>query len=128
MDADSAGTTLTHLSNSNYKQTFVDLRFLYGEKKELAYPGKKPFWKAVLRFVDLKGTGLYAEIRGSTSQEVGKHVTELSEKKFVRMSNFLPKESTYYAGKYYVDLSAKGNKPDVKQLPVSHASIQSVQN
>ena len=120
MDADSAGTTLTHLSSSNYKQTFVDLRFLYGEKKELAYPGKKPFWKAVLRFVDLKGTGLYAEIRGSTSQEVGKRVTELSEKKFVRMSNFLPKESMYYAGKYYVDLSAKGDKPDVKQLAASH--------
>ena len=120
MDADSAGSTLTHLSNSNYKQTFVLLRFLYAEKKEVAFPGKKPFWKAVLRFVDLKGTGLYAEVRGSTSQEVGKHITELSEMKFVKMSNFLPEPKRFYAGQCYVDLSAKGNKPVVKQLPMSH--------
>lgn len=120
MDVDSAGCTLTHLSNSNYKQTFVDLRLLYAEKKEVAFPGKKSFWKGVLRFVDLKGTGLYAEIRGSTSQEIGKRITELSELKFVRMSNFLPEQKKFYAGQCYVDLSAKGNKPVVKQLPVSH--------
>ena len=62
--------TLERVTKNNAKFVMILLRTIYHETKKIEALGKKTWRKAIVRLVDKKGQGLYAEIRGSTEKDV----------------------------------------------------------
>ena len=60
--------TLERITKNNTRFVMVLLRPVYHEMKKMESIGKNPWWKGIVRLVDKKGQGLYAEIRGGTEQ------------------------------------------------------------
>ena len=60
---------------------------VYHEMKQLPGKEKGTWWKAIVRLVDQKGQGLYAEIRGSSESSVRKRAQEFYQPKFTYSSN-----------------------------------------
>ena len=78
--------TLERVTKNNAKFVAVMLRPIYHDVKKIEAAGKKAWWKAIVRLVDKKGQGLYAEIRGSTQGEVQDRAKVFFQPKFLQVT------------------------------------------
>ena len=112
--------TLERLSKNNIKYVVLLLRPVYHEMKKIEAIGKKPWWKAIVRLVDKKGQGLYAEIRGSTDREVQERAKEFYGPKFVQVTELEVKQNSTFLAGFSADVTRKGK---VSALPEAHPSV-----
>ena len=77
--------------------------------------GKNPWWKAIVRLVDKKGQGLYAEIRGGTEQLVQKSAREFYQPKFLQLSELEVKQNTPFLAGFSADVTKTGNSTSVAE-------------
>ena len=90
--------TLERVTKNNAKFVAVMLRPIYHDVKKIEAAGKKPWWKAIVRLVDKKGQGLYAEIRGSTQGEVQDRAKVFFQPKFLQVTQIEIKQHSTFSG------------------------------
>ena len=78
--------TLERITKSNTHMVMVVLRPVYHEMKQLPGKDKGTWWKSIVRLVDQKGQGLYAEIRGSSESGVRKRAQEFYQPKYIQLT------------------------------------------
>ena len=81
-------------------------------------PGKdgKTFWKGIVRLVDHKGQGLYAEIKGSSEAIVRKRAQEFFQPKFIQLTQAVVVQNSPFLSGFSADVTNKG-----KISPVAEA-------
>ena len=110
--------TLERITKNNTRFVMVLLRPVYHEVKKMESIGKNPWWKGIVRLVDKKGQGLYAEIRGGTEQLVQKRAKEFYQPKFLQLSELEVKQNTPFLAGFSADVT-KRVKPRLlpKRIP-----------
>ena len=117
--------TLERVTKNNAKFVAVVLRPIYHEMKKIEAAGKKAWWKAIVRLVDKKGQGLYAEIRGSTQGEVQDRAKVFIQPKFLQVTQMEVKQhSTFLAG-FSADVSKTGKATPIAE---SHPAAAVLRN
>ena len=117
--------TLERVTKNNAKFVAVMLRPIYHEMKKIEAAGKKAWWKAIVRLVDKKRQGLYAEIRGSTQGEVQDRAKVFIQPKFLQVTQMEVKQhSTFLAG-FSADVSKTGKATAVAE---SHPAVAVLRN
>ncbi|CAK9048974.1 unnamed protein product [Durusdinium trenchii] len=102
-------------SNTHMVMVAVALRPVYHETKQLIGKEGKTFWKAIVRLVDQKGQGLYAEIKASESI-ARKRAQEFFQPKFIQLTQAVVVENSPFLSGFSTDVTNKG-----KALPVAEA-------
>ena len=113
--------TLERITKNNTRFVMVLLRPVYHEVKKMESIGKNPWWKGIVRLVDKKGQGLYAEIRGGTEQLVQKRAKEFYQPKFLQLSELEVKQNTPFLAGFSADVTKTG-----KATPVAEAHPNTV--
>ena len=115
--------TLDRLTAQNFHCLTVPLRPLYHVVKEMT--GASGSWaKMVMRFTDLTGKGLYAELRGKSRADVLQKA-EPYLKAPIQVKNLKTTKNNFFAG-HFVDLSDKGSKVTVTKFPEVHPKYQAL--
>ena len=108
--------TLDRITKSNTDLVMVVLRPVYHQMKQLPGKDKGTWWKAIVRLVDQKGQGLYAEIRGSSEKQVQKRAQEFYQPKFLQLTQTVVVQNSPFLCGFSADVTTKG-----KASPVADA-------
>ena len=87
--------------------------------KQLPGKEKGTWWKAIVRLVDQKGQGLYAEIRGSSESSVRKRAQEFYQPKFIQLMQAVVVQNSPFLSGFSADVT---NKWKVSPVAEAHAS------
>ena len=114
--------TLDRVTKGNVKFVFVLLRVVYHEMKKMTHGNadRKEWWKAVVRMVDKKGQGLYAEVKGS-QKEVQQRLEVMMKSKLIHLTGVEIKQGNPYLSGFSADLSRNGK---ISTVAEAHPSIQ----
>ena len=99
--------TLDRITKSNTHMVMVVLRPVYHEMKQLPGKEKGTWWKAIVRLVDQKGQGLYAEIRGSSESSVRKRAPEFYQPKFIQLTQAVVVQNSPFLSGFSADVTNK---------------------
>ena len=99
--------TLDRITKSNTHMVMVVWRPVYHEMKQLHGKEKGTWWKAIVRLVDQKGQGLYAEIRGSSESSVRKRAPEFYQPKFIQLTQAVVVQNSPFLSGFSADVTNK---------------------
>ena len=108
--------TLDRITKSNTDLVMVVLRPVDHQMKQLPGKDKGTWWKVIVRLVDQKGQGLYAEIRGSSEKYVQKRAQEFYQPKFLQLTQAVVVQNSPFLCGFSADVTTKG-----KASPVADA-------
>ena len=111
--------TLDRITKSNTHMVMVVLRPVYHETKQLPGKDKGTWWKTIVRLVDQKGQGLYAEIRGSSESSVRKRAQEFCQPNFIQLTQAVVVQNSPFLSGFSGDVTNKGK---VSRVAAAHAS------
>ena len=111
--------TLERITKSNTHMVMVVLRPVYHEMKRLPGKDKGTWWKSIVRLVDQKGQGLYAEIRGSSESGVRKRAQEFYQPKYIQLTQAVVVQNSLFLSGFSADVTNKGK---VSPVAEAHAS------
>eukprot|EP00438_Fugacium_kawagutii_P003712 Skav224962 [mRNA] locus=scaffold2811:5582:7589:- [translate_table: standard] len=94
----------------------VVLKPIYHEMKQLPGKDKGTWWKAIIRLVDQKGQGLYAEVRGGSEAKVRKRAQEFYQPKCLGLTQVTVTQNTTFLCGFSADVTNAG-----KLMPVADA-------
>ena len=114
--------TLERITKTNTSMVMVVLSSVYNEMKQLPGKDKGTWWKAIVRLVDQKGQGLYAEIRGSTERDVRKRAQEFYQPRFIQLTQAVVVQNSTFLCGFSADVTHKG-----KVSPIAEAHPTAMQ-
>eukprot|EP00435_Cladocopium_sp_Y103_P042208 s1010_g11.t1 len=87
--------------------------------------GKNPWWKAIIRLVDKKGQGLYAEVRGGLERVVQARAQLFFQPKYVQLSDVELKQNSIFMASFSADVTKTGK---VSPVAEAHPSVGPLRN
>ena len=118
--------TLDRITKSNAHMVMVVLRPVYHEMKQLPGKDKGTWWKSIVRLVDQKGQGLYAEIREFSEGSVRKRAQEFYQPKYIQLTQAVVMQNSPFLSGFSADVTNNGKVSPVAEAHASAMKLRSL--